>query len=418
MKAAWLLLPIAWCCPARSDAAPKNLPIQRRACDMLMLSSGERLLGIRPGPARSGIVALVVERAWLAEHEPALLRDVAAGEIDRARAHLDLLRDRITAWREERRDQPELTDRLSDQLDRVDRRLRVFDEGPPEPSQLLMLEFPAADVKREFVQTPENRRVLALAWQEHLEDAVEESVSSLTRQLIEKGVDVDRDSPDLSDRVAAFAQDERQWAARVALVEYEMQGRPHFQGIGASLVRVDSESAEPDLSQLIQGLLGSDVESQLAELLGSPRPAPRNANSSAELRDALREADADGFRGVRVTRLGSLLDTRLATVEGRFMAKMPDGRWLEVWRHEASADAATPRPEVEEQLRDDPQVAEALRILSGLGLEADASAVGTAMRHGAAVKEALDGLNGAFGDFVLQYTTDLAGPPVWLADPE
>jgi hypothetical protein len=396
----------------------RSVPIRQRVVDRIDLKSGERLLGMVVAPPRAGSVSMLVDRAWLARHPGDLHRRTVEGEADRVRQALTRLRERLEAWRPRGDVIPGLEAFVDAAVERVDRQLLILADAPPEPTQLLLLQIPLDSVKGQVIQTPEARRILGLAWQERLENVEEQAASALADQLRERGVDDDA-QPDLGDRAGPLDQDDRQWAARTALVEYELSGKAHFQGTAGTFVRVDSEE-QPDLTRLIQGMLTGGLKELIDEVLDpgkSSRAARRQAEAAAAAA-ALREAESEGLRAVRITELVQDPSRSAVTVRGRFAARMPDGKWQDVWRHEATADGSRPREEAEKALREDPRVREALDALSQLGLDADESAIAAALRHGAAVKEALDTLNGAFSEFLLDSTRRLDGPPVWVPDPE
>jgi hypothetical protein len=92
---------------------------------------------------------------------------------------------------------------------------------------------------------------------------------------------------------------------------------------------------------------------------------------------------------------------------------MPEGSWEVIWQHTATADAGQAGPEARQQVAADPQVAEALDLLRGLGLDAGGAALDTALAHGAATMQALESAGGEFGRFLLRSTRRLDGPPAW-----
>jgi hypothetical protein len=368
------------------------------------------------GPASGGRWTLLVRREWLRRHEPELFRTTVAGEEERPRRALEQLEGRTIEWRQRSTDE-RLQGYLDQALQEVRERLAEIQRQPPPPSRILLIEVPAGDVFRQHLQPPDTRRLLALAWLNNLADPEQQAAAAVLRKLTAMGVDVDGAQPDLSDQLGTTLLDDRQWAAKVGLVEYQILGKPHFQGTGGVLVREDSVQGRPGLGQLLGGLLTEQLEGQLAELL-NPQPGARAVNparSEKAFSQAIREAEAEGARGLRITELDQVRG-RQVTVKGTFLARMPDGAWKAVWQQAASVDPNGVKAETLDQLAADPTIAEALDQMRKLGLNPDADLVRLALRHGAATQEALNVVNRDFGQFMLMHTRSLEGPPLILPD--
>ncbi len=104
------------------------------------------------------------------------------------------------------------------------------------------------------------------------------------------------------------------------------------------------------------------------------------------------------------------------TVEDGFWAKMPDGSWQVIWQTASTIDAAQAKPGEEQQLEQDPQVAEALKLVKSLGLNIDPKQLQAAMRHGVATQAALQAVDAEFGEYLLANTRRLDGPPLLLPE--
>ncbi len=208
MKRSTAIVCFAWAvaCQLVANAAPI---VQDRATDMLALVGGERLFGLLTGPPHGGNVGIVVDRQWFRKHQPDMYRKTTAGEDGRQRQVLEQLRDRLTAWRQRREEPKLLANFIERSLAQTERKLRELNDekAPPEPSQLVLVEVPQVQLRKQYVQPEATRRVLALAWQERMPGAEEQTAAALIEQLKAKGIDAGRVSPDLSDRLGALAQD-------------------------------------------------------------------------------------------------------------------------------------------------------------------------------------------------------------------
>jgi hypothetical protein len=415
---ACLALFFVWAAPA---TAKEPVPLIQRACDMLAETGGERLLGIRLDDGQSDTARLLVRRAWLKAKAPKSYDKIAAAEREAGRKSLERLIDRLERWRERRSDDKALAGFLDRQIAATRKQLEKLDQPPDDgarrqETELLFVELPRDAVRRQQVQSPQRRALLALAWQHGIADAEEISASELVKRLKAAKVDPAL-PPDLSDRVPPMEMDDRQWSAKVALVEYSLLGKPHYQGTPSQLFD-SAEDQRPGLDQLLAGLggAGPSIEDLLKlaggdlDALDGPDDAPPSDNAADEV---LRKAAEAETPGVRITQLSQDAERGTVTVRGRFMARMPDGGWQAVWDITVEADANRPRPETEKEVAADPQVSEALEGLKKLGLAGGDALVAKAIRHGAATLEAQRALDKQFSEFLLRSTRRLDGPTAW-----
>jgi hypothetical protein len=391
--------------------------VSDRAVDMVALVSGERIMGMFAGPVADGSVTLYVARDWLRKHQPALYRKVTAGEEDRHKDALEKCLERLAGWRDRRTEPKLLNNFIERSIREIEGRLRALDnpDQKSEPSQLLVVELPAAHVKRHFTQPQPVRRLLGLAWEAKLANVEELSAKAIAEELKKQGVDVEHATPDISDRFEIVSPSDRQWAAKVAVVEFEILGKPHFQGTGGVLLRDDGGGARPALTDLLSNLIQDQLGDALGDLL-NPQPgagAPTGAaRRQAAVDKALAAARDDKATGVRITYLDQNLQNRQVSVTDTFYARMPDDRWQAIWQQSASVALDGAKDLNEDQLAADPQIAEIRKTLQGLGLDANNDLFKTALRFGGATQKAMQATNRDFAEFILAQSRRLIGPPV------
>lgn len=402
-------------------AARPTATVQDRTVDMLALVGGERLFGMLVAAPASGEVKMLLRRDWLRKHAPNVYRQATAGEDERRQKAWETLQERLAAWRE-RRDEPKL---LASFLDRsiAETAARVRDlkneNTRPEPAPLLLISLPVRQVRKHYQQPPDRRRLLGLAWEAGIAEAEQLPAGKLSAELKDRQIDVERARPDLSDLIGILPLDDRQWAAKMALAEYAVLGKPRFQGAGGTLVREDSEQGKPAMSALIAEMAKSQLTNVLDDLLepgGSNAAARKNEQRKQALDRATQEADAAELIGARITQLDQDIERHRVTVEDSFWAKMPDGSWQVTWQTASTIDAAQAKPGEEQQLEQDPQVAEALKLVKSLGLSIDPQQLQAAMRHGVATQAALQAVDAEFGEYLLANTRRLDGPPLLLPE--
>jgi len=410
----------------RSDfaVAQKKAGAAKFAVDLVTLDSGKRLRGAFAGVNADGVVSMAMQREWLKETRPEMYAKVTQNETADAKDALTELRTRIQNWLDEKPESNALVTFLEVELERVDGQLAKLNEARENAgtSQFVMLKFPRRKAKYSFAQPPENRRIAMLAWRERFEDVETREAADLEKQLRDQGIDPTAEKPDLADRLPATRQDDTEWAARRAIIEFELSGKLEFQGIGKALVRTDAGAAKVGLEQLLPELLPQLLQDQLggqlAELLREPgvRPQPVAAASIPDFRGAIREAERAQAKGFRATTVVLNLQRKQANVETRFVAKLPDGKWELIWSHKAVGDPSKPRPDIQRQIENDPQIAEALKLAKSVGLGAGGQ-LQTAMNFGAATMEAQKAADQEFFRFLDRYVQHLDGPSLtWAAD--
>ncbi len=364
-----------------AQAQTPRAPLNRLAADAVTLDDGTRLLGAVIGQTEQH-VTLVAERKWLAETYPDYYRRLTDDENQRLKQADGQLLERIETWQAERSEDARLLAFLQDQLDQVHQRLKA-DVDPRSGMPLIVLELDAQSIRNVFRQPAERRRILLLAWRHEVRDASTRTSTALRRELVEGENALDTEVVDLRGLVTPPADDERQWAARQALVEYGLRKPLDFQGMGQLLIATDEETA---VDQILTQLLADQLTSQIQQLLGqSSRPARRDRNWLA---DASKTAEQRGVRGFLVKMVEPDLMRSAAVVRFYFVARMPDESWQVVAEQTQVAATAENREPVLQDVAADPRVRQALQLLEALGLRPDQTQLQTALAFGAAVQTA------------------------------
>ena len=403
--------------------AQKKAGPARFAVDLVTLESGDRLRGAFTGVDADGVVSMAVQRDWLKQTKPEMYEEVTRNESANAKASATELRMRIQKWLDEKPKSNAVVTFLDVELERVDEQLAKLNEarGKAGTSQFVMLKFPRRKAKYSFAQSARNRRIATLAWRERFKDVETREATDLEKQLRDLGIDPAAEAPNLENRLPVVQQDENEWAARRAIIEYEFASKLDFQGIGKALVRTDGGAGKVSLEQLLPQilpqLLQDQLGGQLADLLQEPGVRPRRGveKSAPDLTTAIREAERTDQNSFRVTTVDLNLQRKQANVETRFVAKLPTGKWQTIWLHKASGDPSKPRPDIQRQIENDPQVAEALKLVKSLGLGAG-DQLDVALNFGAATMEAQKTADQEFFRLLDRYVRHLDGPVLkWSA---
>ena len=369
---------------------------QRLGVDIVNFDNNQRLYGIVMTPQGQRPLRVLVERAWLKTTYPDLLAELENAELRKRVKAAEDLKSRIESWMEVRKNDRLLKIFLEDEL------ARIGDEAPQEDSsgKFVIAELGAARVHRVFRQPNDRKRIVGLAWEHDLPDVTTRSTIRLRKDLEAKNVDVERARFDLSSEIKLVGQTEQQWAAKVALVEFHLRKELEFQGTGKNLIRAGTK---PDPAAMIGNLLGSSLDiSALGRDLGLPEFRSNTPKKTEDLwwRRPTQEAEKDGFRGVLLTRLNQSALSNRISVESHFFAMESPGKWFEIYRGSATADANASDPDELNAIKEDPQIKAILDQIKGLGLGVDEATLAKALGHGAATQRALRKAKGDFYEFM------------------
>ena len=193
--------------------------------------------------------------------------------------------------------------------------------------------------------------------------------------------------------------------------------------MGNNLFRVNSEQP-PKLEELLPQLLGGGIGPGIGQhgpgglldgllkeldLAGNTGLGSRAENKWWEPTTKL--AEAEGFRGVRITRVVQDISSPTAKVENYFFAQLKPGIWKPIISVAATADRNQVNPAELAHLKEDPQIKQVLSLFKGLGL-GSAKMIETAIRQGAATEIAMKDSAAEFFEILDRYTQHTDGPPL------
>jgi hypothetical protein len=398
-----------------ASAQTKPAATSQLGVDVVRLKAGGAVRGAVWNRTANGTLTLVVRREWLRGSHPEWFEDVAArNDADQTRAW-EQLRDRLKALLSDPADAPRLTVFLREELSRVENLLAA----PPVESTFVWVEIGARKIAQLSTPSPARQRIALWAWNEGLSDVETRDAAALQRELQRRDVNFDLAPPDLSERLPARPQDDREWAARLAVVQYTLVKAFDLQGTG-DVVFPAGDGRPVNVGavfpQLLQQHIHQQMQSVLGELAGRPIAIPvAPQNSRGWLPEAIAAAEKAGVRGFRVTRVEVGAESRRATVTSEFIARVAPDEWRTIWQTTEAADGAQARPELEARIARDPQVKaafEALRVFGGAG----DNPVQLALRMGAATMTAQQTADQRFFEFRDRVVHHLDRPPLTIAE--
>lgn len=404
------LLALGWTMPA-AMAQAKPAPARGLAVDVVTLKNGRTFRGAVLQKQSDGALTLIVSRTWMRKANSQQCDELEAENRETQLQAWKQARDRLTELLAATpADQLRRSFFLKQELDRIEQRLAAPRTMEPE---FLWVELAAAQMAKLSAAPPERQALAVRAWSEQLADVETRDAASLLVELKAKKISLEAAPPDLSHRLPARLQDECEWAARVAVIDYAYCDAVDFQGTSETLLRTGS-GQQPDLTAVFQQLMQQQLNSTLADLLGDGKKVGPAANKDeAWLKPAIQQTRDAGANGFRVTRLQLAVEQMQVTVETRFVARMPDDHWQTVWMASESADGTRPRPQDEARIENDPQVQKTLGALKATGIAADA-AVKQALRVGAATMAAQQAADKQFFAFRERYIFHIDTPKLFL----
>jgi hypothetical protein len=408
---------LTWPGGARAD---RPVPQADLAVDQVSVKGGPRLLGAILGREADGTVAVAVGRAWLKKMQPRFFEEALRQETAETRAALTELRDRIDVWRKARTEDKELDFFLRKETERVEKELAAIETGTRDAdAPFMVVDLAPTKIDRVVNQPPQRKNIAATAWHEGLADVETRSTTSLAQELKKQKIEPIDDPDLLLDLLPVRRQNEAAWAARKSIVEYRYRKPLDFQGTGDQVLRTGEDLKAADIGQLIGGVLkglGDDPLGDLINPRGTGKLGKTTANATTEkwLESAASQAEGESLDGFRVTRVVPDMAARQATVETRFVARLPDGSWKTVWQRTETADASKARPDVEQQIEKDPQVRTALELFKTIGLGGEEQ-IRLAIRFGAATAEAQKAADSRFFEFRDRHLRRLDGPVLRVA---
>ena len=384
----------------------------RIGVDIVLTRGGGELRGSIVSREEGGSLVIAVRRNWLRDEQLQRLAAEEQAEAERRLETYEQLVDRIRDWLRDCEDEPEFAAILERELEEYEAYVEDPDSLPlMEPSEFLLIEIDADNVRRVLAQPAQRKQAALVAWQEGLPDVETTSFVELQEMLVARDVDWRNTRVDLSDRLpTGMPQSESEWAARKAVYEFAFRERIEFQGTGDMVFRTDpdGDGEQPGMDQLLGNLLGGGLNVDLEQLLGGnglggvdDRPGWRET--------AIESAKEDGGSGFRVTRVETDLQNSRVVVETVFLAQVDDDTWETIWRYRETLDASEERNGLADRIRQDPQLAEPFKLLESLGLNEQ---LGQAVQFGAATMDAQQTADDRFFEFFGRYTERLDGPPL------
>ena len=385
----------------------KSVSGSQLAVDVVRLKSGRAVRGVVVNGDANG-VTMVVSRDWLQQTLPEIYQKTTSDEATLQKQIAEQLQGRLKKELETTTE-PRLQLFLKSELERIE--MTLSGTQSPDPTQFVWLFLKQSVIAKMTRATADRQRVVGWAWSEKLENVETRDVHDLERELKQRNVDLKAPPPDLTAQLPSRQQDDREWAARMAIVDYTLGKPVDFQGTSDVLVRSTTENKRLDFAPIATKLMQSQVDSLLKELTSGVNPAASNIANREWLKSASRQADQESARGLRATQVVVNSDGKQAIVQMTFAAKMPNKTWEVIWTRQEVQDATVPRANLESKIAEDPQVKQVFATLTAAGLNADGQ-IQKAIRFGAATMAAQQSADSHFFQFRDHYVKRLDGPPL------
>ena len=399
-----LMLTASLSAEAQAQMAPlKARSFRDRVVDRISLNDKTQVWGmlLNKRPTR-----VLVNTSWIRTNCPDFYEKDVAPQIHASQtvtnaSLAEILQKEIDLAATTEPETPQRTGLLKEILD------RLMPDETAEPV-FFILELPKSRVTNVESQTEARRELCRLALLNNIQDIEETHWKSIAEQL--------QAIPEAERKLTppqATNDDQKNLELILAAVDVRMNAASRLIQTGSTVI---DESAEPDLSLLLNSMLGGNVQSLLGELLNEGQPRQPEAPPNDTLPDAARRA-ADMKKHSTVVLSGFDFDlaTGSATVTRRLFRKGENGQWRLLLSSRETSTTADVKPGQVEAIENDPQVKEIAGLVEGLGL--GGGQFSNALQMGAVVQNALGEANQNFEETIqdiitIRNLTRAQAPPV------
>ncbi|MFO1001505.1 MAG: hypothetical protein U0936_14285 [Planctomycetaceae bacterium] len=272
---------------------------------------------------------------------------------------------------------------------------RLTPDEVDEPG-FIVLELPKSRVTNIESQSEARRELCRLALLNDLQDIEETHWKSIAQQL--------QAIPAANRKLTAplaTNNDEENLEKILAAVDLRTNSASRLIQTGSTVL---DESTKPDLSLLLNSMLGGNVQSLVGELLNEGLPRQQQAPPDDTLPAAAgRIADSNKHSTVVLSGFEFDVTSGSATVTRRLFRKGNNGQWRLLLSSGETSTAADVKPGQVEAIENDPQVKEIAGLVEGLGL--GGGQFSNALQMGAVVQNALGEANQKFEESIQDIIT-------------
>jgi hypothetical protein len=265
-----------------------------------------------------------------------------------------------------------------------------------EEPKFIVLELPKSRVINVESQSEARRELCRLALLNDLQDIEETHWKSIVEQL--------QAIPEANRKLTppqAVNNDRDNLEQILSAVDIRTNTSSRLIQTGSTVI---DESAEPDLSLLLNSMLGGNVQSLLGELLNEGQPQqPQTPPNDTLPAAASRIADSKKHSTVVLSGFEFDINSGSATVTRRLFRKGDNGQWRLLLSSRETSTAADVKPGQVEAIENDPQVKEIAGLVEGLGL--GGGQFSNALQMGAVVQNALGEANQKFEETIQDIIT-------------
>ena len=387
-----LMLTASLSAETQAQMAPlKARSFRDRVVDKISLSDNTHIWGmlLSKRPTR-----VLVNTAWIRTNCAEFYERDVAPQIHSSQtvsnaSLADILQKEIDLAATAEPETPQRTGLLKEILDRL---------TPDETAEpvFFILELPKSRVTNVESQTEARREFCRLALLNNIQDIEETHWKSIAEQL--------QAIPEAERKLTppqATNDDQKNLEQILAAVDVRMNAASRLIQTGSTVI---DESAEPDLSLLLNSMLGGNVQSLLGELLNEGQPRQPDAPPNDTLPDAARRvADTKKHSTVVLSGFDFDIAAGSATVTRRLFHKGNNGQWQLLLASREMSTAADVKPGQVEAIQNDPQVKEIAGLVEGLGL--GSGQFSNALQMGAVVQNALGEANQNFEETIQDIIT-------------
>ena len=360
-----------------------DVSVRDRAVDVFQLTDGTRLLGVIVSPPDADGFRILFRRTWLQKNAPEILTSSTAVSAERPN-HAQIVRQAIENHVKQLASEPEPDIERINYLEE-----RLFGMFPDDDSdgqpQLVILQFPNSLVRQKILKSQTARQLAGVAILNDVANAETATPHELQRALKEM------DANTLVQQLPETKESNAEQTVNQILLHTDHSFGPTCRLININGQFISESNKQQNLQQLAAGMLTSQIQSQLNDLLAEPGRFANKPNRNQTLQSlppaAVRLAESEKAVLVEVATMDLKPASGQSTVSiHTFHRASGTDSWKKVGVATGSANSSDVSPESRDRIARDERVQQISSLFGELGI--GQQQLGQAISIGAVVEVA------------------------------
>jgi len=367
------------------------------------------------------ILEVLAEREWLSKRNPALLNTAEQKAKSSFSKYQKIAIQQIDAWQKELQSGPRYPD-LEHFL--TEEKTAIQNRKTAQDSRFYKIRLAKKDISKTFRAKPPAKHLAGVAWKHKIPMVSSKRAGDLKKEFKNRDIQPLHETFDLSDELPPEPLNSETWQIKQAILRSEFCEEFRYQQAGGKFIQ---DGAKLKLNEMIAMVAGNlSIENAIGDL----------ANDLPEFRQLIQKKKQDANNpdwwkgiqkklerkwkgtknltqptGVFIRRQSPVTGTSKATIQGIYVVRLPNGRWVVPNRFDSTATAGEVSDEQLEELQNDPRIKRAVKLSESFGI-ADGTQIKQALRFGAIVQMAIRRADQRMANFLSLHSKNLPGPPL------